>query len=79
MCRYLMTNELIYDQINICAIVCQMIWALHMQMYFALTQYQYNLQFVLNILKVHLFSLKNLQLHKNYGNFLEFFNVLCAF
>ena len=37
MCRYLTTNELIYDQMNIRAIVCQMISALHMLMYFALT------------------------------------------
>ena len=37
MCRYLTTNELIWDQMNIRAIVCQMIMALHMLMYFALT------------------------------------------
>ena len=40
MCRYLTTNELIYDQMNIRAIVCQMISALNLLMYFALTQYQ---------------------------------------
>ena len=36
MCRYLITNELIYDQINIRAIVCQMISALHMLMFFCI-------------------------------------------
>ena len=37
MFRYLTTNELIWDQMNIRAIVCQMISDLHMLMYFALT------------------------------------------
>ena len=37
MCLYLTTNELIYDQMNIPAIVCQMISPFHMLMYFALT------------------------------------------
>ena len=37
MCSYLTTIELIWDQMNICAIVCQMILAVHMLMYFALT------------------------------------------
>ena len=37
MCRYLTTNELIWDQMNIHAIVCQMISALRVLMYFALT------------------------------------------
>ena len=37
MCGYLTTNKLIWYQMNICAIICQMISALNMLMYFALT------------------------------------------
>ena len=37
MCRYLTTNELICDQMNIRAIICQMISAFYMLIYFALT------------------------------------------